>query len=352
MAVKRKPAGCYYNDNDPFAAEWLRELIRQGHLPEGTVDERPIQEVRAEDLEGYRQHHFFCGIGGWPLALALVGWPATRPVWTGSCPCQPFSSAGKRKGEADGRHVWPHFLRLIRDCRPATCLGEQVSGRDGLRWLAGVRDDLEACGYAVGAADLPACSQGAPHIRQRLFWVADSDGRHAGNGELQRGGQHGQQPNDGGVIGRMGDAGNYRLGRNAGPADKKEGEGKGEGAQFRAGSLEPGFSSSTGFWSASDLIPCRDGKVRRVEPGSFPLAHGVPRRVGSLLATLAGMGVDPKTARRVLRNVRSRLAKAGRNRPGRIRGYGNAIVPQAAAAFVKAFLGAEADILNLNGDDR
>ena len=85
----------YYNDNELFVVQWLRNLIAAGHLPAGDVDERPIQEVQADDLKGYTQCHFFAGIGGWALALQLAGWDGS--VWTGSCPCQPFSTAGKGK---------------------------------------------------------------------------------------------------------------------------------------------------------------------------------------------------------------------------------------------------------------
>jgi site-specific DNA-cytosine methylase len=162
-----------YSDNDRHAAAWLRELVKDGHLPQGMVNERDIRDLRASDLQSYRQVHLFAGIGGWAYALHLAGWPATRPVWTASCPCQPFSSAGKRKAGCDDRHLWPHLFRLVGECRPATLFGEQVSSKLGYRWLARVRDDLEKAGYAVGCADLPACSQGAPHIRNRLFLVAD-----------------------------------------------------------------------------------------------------------------------------------------------------------------------------------
>lgn len=241
----------YYNDNDARCCAWIRELIADGHLPEGYVDERPIQDVRADELAGYTQCHLFAGIGGWPYALRLAEVPESANIWTGSCPCQPFSVAGKRKGTNDERHVWPEFARLIGECTPAKVFGEQVASRDGREWLAGVFADLEAVGYAVAGADLCAASVGAPHIRQRLYWVADCD-----------------EPRLQGW----------------------------DGAQLRqiTGQLHP--------WASSTPVKCRDGKTRRIptEPALCPLAHGIPERVGLL------------------------------------RGAGNAIVPQVAAAFVKA----------------
>src|SRR5690242_446719 len=170
----------YYNENDRFAAAWLRELIKAGHIAPGEVDERSIQEVRPEDLQGFTQCHFFAGIGGWSYALRLAGWPDDRPVWTGSCPCQPFSSAGKRGGFSDDRHLWPDWVRLIRECRPPVIFGEQVASPDGLAWLDLVSADLEGAGYAVGAADLCAAGVGAPHIRQRLYFVAVAEEQRAG----------------------------------------------------------------------------------------------------------------------------------------------------------------------------
>ena len=77
----------YYNEYDPKAAAWLRELIAAKLIPAGVVDERSITEISPHDLSDYTQCHFFAGIGGWSLALELAGWPASRPVWTGSCPC-------------------------------------------------------------------------------------------------------------------------------------------------------------------------------------------------------------------------------------------------------------------------
>jgi DNA (cytosine-5)-methyltransferase 1 len=163
----------YYNEIDPYAAQWLRNLISAGHIAPGDVDERSIVDVRPDDLDGYTQCHFFAGIGGWSLALRIAGWPDNEPVWTGSCPCQPLSVAGKRKGHADERHLWPAFHRLIAERLPPAVFGEQVASKDGREWLAAVRADLEADGYACGAADLCAASKGAPHARQRIFWMAD-----------------------------------------------------------------------------------------------------------------------------------------------------------------------------------
>ena len=160
-------SGLYFNEIDPFAGQWLKNLF-----PGAEVDQRSIADVRGADLVRFTRCHFFGGIGGWEWALRLAGWPSDRPVWTGSCPCQPFSSAGQQKGEADARHLWPEFRRLIAIGRPATIFGEQVAGSLGREWLARVRADLEALGYAVGAADLCAPSVGAPDIRQRLWWVA------------------------------------------------------------------------------------------------------------------------------------------------------------------------------------
>lgn len=258
-------ARAYYNEFDPYAAEWLRNLIAAGHIAPGDVDDRSIEDVCADDLTSYTQCHFFAGIGGWSYALRLAGWPDDRPVWTGSCPCQPFSAAGKGKGVDDDRHLWPVMRWLIDQCRPATVFGEQVASRLGRDWLTGVRADLEAMGYAVAAADLCAAGVGAPHIRQRLWWVADST--------------------------------SSRLERHAG--DEPDGNEPG-----RINPDEAGFAPPQGGDSWADCIwlPCADGRQRRIEPGLEPLAHGIPNRVG------------------------------------RLRAYGNAIVPQVAAAFVRAAL--------------
>jgi len=164
----------YYNEIDRYAAQWLRNLIAAGHIAPGEVDERSICDVRPDDLRGYKQCHFFAGIGGWSRALRLAGWPDDRPVWTGSCPCQPFSGAGKKGGGNDKRHLWPVWFRLIQECGADTVFGEQVEGAVGFGWLDRVFADMEDENHACGAAVLGAHSVRAPHIRQRLWWVAQS----------------------------------------------------------------------------------------------------------------------------------------------------------------------------------
>ena len=162
----------YYNEFDQFAAAWLRELIKEGLIPQGDVDERSITEVLPADLKGYTQCHFFAGIGGWSEALRLAGWSSDRPVWTGSPPCQPFSSAGNRKGQSDERHLWPVFFNLIRECAPSAVFGEQVASAIRTSWFDDLQADMEREGYATAMAVLPACGVGAPHKRDRLFYVA------------------------------------------------------------------------------------------------------------------------------------------------------------------------------------
>lgn len=167
-------AGAYYNEIDPFAAAWLRALMADGLIAPGVVDERSILEVTANDLEGFQQCHFFAGIGGWSAALRLAGWADNRPVWTGSCPCQPFSIAGKIGGVQDQRHLWPAWHGLIKERGPAVVFGEQVASQAGFDWLAGVHLEMEAAGYSFAAASLCAASVQARHPRNRIFFVADA----------------------------------------------------------------------------------------------------------------------------------------------------------------------------------
>ena len=279
----------YYNEWDSFAAEWLKQLIKDGLIPDGEVDSRSIADVRPEDLKGFTQCHFFAGIGGWSRALQLAGWSSDRPVWTGSPPCQSFSTAGSRKGKDDERHLWPVFFDLISECQPPTVFGEQVAAAIRFGWLDDLQNDFEAEGYASAAVVLPSGSIGAYHKRDRLFFtakrVADSHNkrheRRSGDGrQAQRGSEH---------------SGSVSMANSLG--ERPEGF---------CGSGEKRITehSQIRFWEDSEVIYCRDGKYRTIptQPALFPLAHGIPNRVGIL------------------------------------RGAGNAIVPQAAAEIIKAVM--------------
>jgi DNA (cytosine-5)-methyltransferase 1 len=242
----------YYNENNRQAAFWLRELMAENLIARGVVDERPIEHVRPSELRRFTQCHFFAGIGAWSLALRLAGWPDDYPVWTGSLPCQPFSSTGKRRGLHDERHLWPVFFGLIAECRPVTIFGEQVAAAIKHGWLDQVADNLEAAGYAVGALVFPADAVGAPHRRDRLYFVADADCAEC---RLQL-------PSAGGGV-------------------------------------------VNGVWSSARGVQCPGGKSRAIEPGVCPVAYGIPDYLGLM------------------------------------RGAGNAIVPPAAAEFIRSFVEAK-----------
>lgn len=165
----------YYNEHDPRAAAWLRELIGADLISNGVVDERSICDVKSNELSEFGQCHWFAGIGGWSLALRLAGISDDEPIWTGSCPCQPFSVGNiEAKGKADERHLWPAWSILIKERHPSIIFGEQVASAIPHGWLDDVGNDLEAMEYAFGSAILPACAYGAEHERKRLFWVANS----------------------------------------------------------------------------------------------------------------------------------------------------------------------------------
>ena len=246
----------YYNEIDPYAAQWLRNLIKVGHIAPGFVDETDIRDVQPSTLMGYTQCHFFAGIGVWSHALRRAGWSDERPIWTGSCPCQPFSAAGTGAGFADERHLWPHFHWLIEQCNPSAVLGEQVASKDGLQWLDLVSADLEGSGYAVGASDLCAAGFGGAHIRQRLYWVANAD--HKGSQG------HGEPIYINGSQGR-----------------------KTSQRQPAQGAMAANVRHDTANQGA-------DGLFRIMPSGTFPLAHAAPSRVGRLRAY--GNGLDAETA--------------------------------------------------------
>lgn len=241
----------YYNEMDPYAAQWLKNLIKAGYIADGEVDQRSIEDVKSEELRDFTQCHFFAGIGIWSLALRKSGWSDDQPVWTASCPCQPFSNAGKQLGFEDRRHLWPHVKRLIRECKPAIVFGEQVEKKSGLEWLEIVQADVEAEGYTFAAVTLNAAGVQAPNVRDRIYWVADTKG--------ERGRERGQM----------------EIGYN------KESGG-------------PSTIQFANFWSNYQSVTCADGRKRLIEPSFLPLVNGDSTTMGRLRAY--GNAINPEVA--------------------------------------------------------
>ena len=262
--------------------------------------------------------------------MRLAGWQDDEPVWTGSCPCQPFSAAGTGQADEDDRHLAPAWLRLIAEYRPPVLFGEQVDAAVRVGWLDAVFTELESHHYACGAFSFNAASVGAPHIRQRIYFVGDSSSeRHGGrspDGSRQSTEMLGARCEADPITVAV-TAGEQELpttarrlhaelgeccvlgdsassGRGARPltkgsptevARRHQAERCGEGQETRGG------RATGGFWADAEWLPCVDGKARPVEPGTFPLAHGAPARVG------------------------------------RLRAYGNAIVAPQAVEFIRAY---------------
>lgn len=382
-----KPAA-YYNEIDPFAAQWLRNLIAAGHIAPGEVDERSIEDVTPDDLRGFTQCHFFAGIGVWSHSLRLAGWPDDRPVWTGSCPCQPFSAAGKGDGFADERHLWPHFFHLISERRPQHVFGEQVAAGNANAWFDLVQADLEGVGYAFGLVPFTSASIGAPHIRERAYWVANADSvisdrrgnvRAPGRDEYSNGGDDvrladanhdRQQPGcrtgssrecakQGNNIGRGGQNGG--LGNsNVARLEGLSGNDCAAGWERQAGPAStPGFHDGLANSSSEQYHQCNDSPDER----GWSRNSEQNRLGGELMRPLEVNGfwrdadwllcrdgkwrpVEPCTfplvdgAAARMGRVEPGVARvASSNRVGRLKGYGNAINAQAAVEFIRAYIG-------------
>lgn len=244
----------YYNEHSPRAAKWLESLIAAGAICPGDVDTRSIEDVTPSDVAGYTQCHFFAGIGLWSLALRQAGWPDERPVWSGSCPCQPFSKAGKKVGFADERHLWPSFHWLIKQSRPSAVFGEQVTGTDADDWFDLVQHDLEEMDYTFGIGAYAAAGLAAPQIRERAYWVG-----HTASGEERRAWQ-----------------------RQSYIRRQDRGHGSGE--------------LLADAWRHFDLVHCTDGRSRPVEPGAQPMDHGDSTTVVQLRAYGNGLCVPAARA--------------------------------------------------------
>nr|WP_301542449.1 DNA cytosine methyltransferase [Cupriavidus basilensis] len=338
-------------------------------------------------MRGYAQCHFFAGIAVWSYALRQAGWDDDRPVWTGSCPCQPFSSAGAGLGFVDERHLWPDFYYLIRECRPPVVFGEQVASKDADPWVDLVQTDMEAVDYAFGAQPFPAAGVGAPHIRDRLYWVGDARGSrlegHARHDSAARW-QGSRRPTAApGVPGWVADAdadgrgalavaGLHHAESDAQPCGSAGGLADASGAGVRAEGLgEAGAApGSTGgeAWQRQWLRPVAGAggsaavglaDTERLDRGckaasadhEWAQANGPADRLGGRGGAL---GERPGPTNGFWRDPDWLFCRDGKWRPvepgtfplvdgapsrvGRLRAYGNAINAEAAIAFVESVM--------------
>ena len=388
----------YYNDFDEGSVAWLAELMKQGHIPPGEIDRRSILDVCVSDLRGFKQCHFFAGIGGWAYALRLAGVPVDISLWTGSPPCQPFSVAGRQKGRDDERHLAPHFVDLVRAARPGMLLGEQVASAEVFgkapkrvrgnavpppdwAWIDDLLNRLEAARYTAGAVDFPSAGVGAPHIRQRTYFgaVAHEWLEHASrNGRIEWGAEPSQR---GAGIGRGAcgladfDSKGSLPGTRRGIYHGQEGSGSRNGEPERSGATcgladlhgdgcaetgrgqpEAGCDGPFGDSAACGLGDCLGSGLEGLawngdgsrEPGRIVSgALGSASEAGTVGEGRPGPtnGFWGNADWLFCRDERFRpvepgtfpLAPGVSGRVGLLRGYGNAINPQQASIFIQAF---------------
>lgn len=296
----------------------------------------------------------FSGIGGFDLAAAWAGWtnvfnceidPFCRrvlkyhfpeseqyedikttdfTVWrdcidvlTGGFPCQPFSLAGKRKGTADDRYLWPAMLGVVRTVRPRWVVGENVLGI--VNWSQGmvfeqVCTDLEAAGYEVQAYLIPAAGVGAPHLRYRTWFVAHRGEARAESSWQERFGAI--------AAGSTADTG--RVGLRERACEQELVEGCIRAADARACSADGSAPDTDGFQLSYGNSGEREERERgenayeRLEPlhsqeswEKFPTESPICSSDDGLSAGLDGITFSAW-------------------RKGSIKAYGNAIVPQVA----------------------
>lgn len=322
-----------YNEIDEYAAEWLENLIGIGAIAPGIVDRRSIADICPDELRGFRQCHFFAGIGVWSYALRRAGVTDDTALWTGSCPCQPFSAAGKGGGVDDERHLWPHWHHHIRSVRPPRIYGEQVASLDGLGWLNLICSDMEAEDYAIWPVDTCSAGSGAPHIRQRLrFYSYDLRSDPVGlvntnNARLERRGFAGREcanelaVGSDGMVDILADAiGQQHEERLSGLREGDRSERSGQTVELAGLCVSDGLADNqcgqpgptNGFWRDADWLFCRDGKWRPVEPFTLPLVDGSAFHLGS------GSAFE------------------GKSRQGMLKAYGNAIDAEATVHFITA----------------
>ena len=268
--------------------EWCRKVLAK-HWPDVTKY-RDVRELSGDDLD--------------PVDLIAGGFP-----------CQPFSHAGRREGKADNRYLWPEMLRVIREVRPPFVLAENVyglvTGQQGLL-LETVYLDLEAAGYEVAPPIVfPAASLGAPHRRDRVWVCAHARQYHrcAQQGEQQEAGAEGTDrlrpesreamAHTQGLTRQDGQTETERQGRPASSGAVAHPTGGGRNPQSLQRSGPQARDSS--FDADGSGTTIRGEDWWSVEPDVGRVAHGVPSRVDRLRGL--GNAVVPQVAEWIGRKI-------------------------------------------------
>jgi DNA (cytosine-5)-methyltransferase 1 len=320
----------------------------------------------------------FSGIGGFDLASEWMGWnnvlhceintfcqrvlkyywpdatsysdikttdftvhSGTIDILTGGFPCQPYSTAGKRKGKEDERHLWPEMLRAIREISPRWVVGENVSGL--VSWNGGmvfkeVQADLEAEGYEVLPFLLPACGVNAPHKRERVWFIAHAT--ICNDHRNKRGFSETECRSKFNNISSLGESGNGLCEEKITPNTAPQRE--------RSGANEPGEdeTSRQQLERAESGRNNNDNGISRITPNTFSIGqprkeYGQAKRGWITEASFPNDWQNFPTQPPLCSGndgLSSRLAGItfSKHRNESIKGYGNAIVPQVALQIFKA----------------
>lgn len=305
-------------------------------------------------------------------------------VLSGGFPCQPFSMAGKRKGAGDDRYLWPEMLRVIDEVRPSWVVGENVAGitsmvepgeiadlgcegalfgeGDGVHRYCSrggftverVCSDLEGSGYSVQPVLIPACAVGAPHRRDRIFFVAHATGNgncgasHGTGKEVRRQDRHEvEQPVLGGCVRASSDSNSMRLQRRWGECDiKTEDETVGDNLFCKPQRFGGERHAPDSYGKRLSAVSVRDGNVEKKRKDEKRCAVQYPR--DDWRASLADRWHDFPTVSPVCRrddglpfDVDDLAIPYTRWRMESIKAYGNAIVPQVIYEIFRAIEAAD-----------
>jgi DNA (cytosine-5)-methyltransferase 1 len=267
--------------------------------------------------------HIFCDNNSFSQAILKKHWPDSKiygdikelkgkeigavDLITGGFPCQPFSSAGKRRGTEDDRHLWPEMLRVIRETYPRWVIGENVSGL--VTWNGGlvlerVRLDLEAEGYEVWPFIIPACSQNAPHKRDRVWIVAHSkSGGNSGTpGEIRQKDERKKGEGSEMGISKLSESNSIRSSSNSysigrrGRGDKKRGESGRKLVKTKSKRSKVWGKNERRNWNAWPQVATR---LCRMD-------DGLPRRMDRNLRLKAlGNAIVPQVAVEIMKSIKN-----------------------------------------------